>query len=301
MVMLPESKETYTLMKRAADALGWRWRRLERIARAVVPRVIRQCRMPTSGGLEYGHQSHPDIGVIYPDDTFLVSFPRSGNTWIRFVMANLLYPDENWDHRNIEQAIPDIYKVSKEELSRFPRPRVLKSHELPELAYPRVVYIYRDGRDVAVSYYNHQVTTAEYGGDFEMFLREFCEGNVPFGSWHQHVEEWLAPAGSSNQLNVKYEDLCQSPEVLFGRIAAFLGVPCSRSAIREACRKSSFQSLRRSAILYSKHARTGFQMGVKGAPGAWKSIFSQTDLDMFWEHAGELMDRLGYERQAGEL
>ena len=32
--------------------------------------------------------------TVYPDDTFLVSFPRSGNTWIRFLVGNLLSPDD---------------------------------------------------------------------------------------------------------------------------------------------------------------------------------------------------------------
>ena len=31
--------------------------------------------------------------TVYPDDTFLVSYPRSGNTWTRFLVCNLINPD----------------------------------------------------------------------------------------------------------------------------------------------------------------------------------------------------------------
>ena len=37
----------------------------------------------------------------------------------------------------------------------LPRPRVLKSHESFQPHYPSVIYIVRDPRDVAVSYYHH--------------------------------------------------------------------------------------------------------------------------------------------------
>jgi hypothetical protein len=32
--------------------------------------------------------------TVFPDDTFIVSYPRSGNTWTRFWIANLLHPEE---------------------------------------------------------------------------------------------------------------------------------------------------------------------------------------------------------------
>ena len=32
--------------------------------------------------------------AVYADDTFVVSYPRSGNTWTRFLVANLVYTDK---------------------------------------------------------------------------------------------------------------------------------------------------------------------------------------------------------------
>ena len=44
--------------------------------------------------------------TVYPDDTFLVSFPRSGNTWTRFLVCNLIDPYHPVTFTNLE--IPPV-------------------------------------------------------------------------------------------------------------------------------------------------------------------------------------------------
>src|SRR5579864_4630830 len=66
--------------------------------------------------------------TVYPDDVFLVSYPRSGNTWTRFLLGNLLYPDAPVTFSNIESRIPEIYFNRDRFMRSLPRPRMLKSH-----------------------------------------------------------------------------------------------------------------------------------------------------------------------------
>ena len=66
--------------------------------------------------------------AVYPDDTFVVSYPRSGNTWTRFLIANLVYPEKNVGFTNIEKLIPDTSSQSNRTLKSTPRPRIIKSH-----------------------------------------------------------------------------------------------------------------------------------------------------------------------------
>ena len=41
--------------------------------------------------------------TVMDGDTFIVSYPKSGNTWIRFLIAHLVYKNEENNFANIEK------------------------------------------------------------------------------------------------------------------------------------------------------------------------------------------------------
>src|SRR6476660_7215926 len=79
--------------------------------------------------------------TVYPDDTFLVSYPRSGNTWVRFLLANLRYPNQSVGFANINRLLADPAVSTSRFLEKLPRPRILKSHEPFDVRFRKVVYL----------------------------------------------------------------------------------------------------------------------------------------------------------------
>src|ERR1700685_4202503 len=79
--------------------------------------------------------------AVFPDDTFIVSYPRSGNTWTRFLIANLMHSETPVTFANIEHVIPDSTALSSRAMKRIRRPRLVKSHEYFDPRYSKVIYL----------------------------------------------------------------------------------------------------------------------------------------------------------------
>jgi hypothetical protein len=129
--------------------------------------------------------------AVYPDDTFLVSYPRSGDTWTRFLIANLVFPDENVDFTNIEKLIPDATSQSNLTLKRTPRPRIINTHEYFDHRYPKTIYIVRDPRDMALSYYefHRRYMRIDDSVTFEAFVTDVVSGRLKseWGIWGRQL------------------------------------------------------------------------------------------------------------------
>ena len=138
---------------------------------------------------------------VRPDDVALVSYPKSGNTWLSFIAANLQWLNrQEVNFANINHLIPDIYIRTRAELAAYDQPRLLKSHEYLDPRYPKVIYIVRDPRDVAVSYYHYLIRCGRFdkGQDWGDYIARFIAGRLDsYGSWGDHVGGWLGRAGGA--------------------------------------------------------------------------------------------------------
>src|SRR3954464_1689718 len=151
--------------------------------------------------------------AVHSDDTFIVSYPRSGNTWTRFLIANLLHPEVEVGFANIDSFVPDTAALSSRALKRTRRPRVLKSHEYFDHRYPKVIYIVRDPRDVALSYYDFDRKYRHISDDYplERYIDEFVAGKLKssdWGTWGENVGSWTSTRGKrADFLLLRYEDM----------------------------------------------------------------------------------------------
>jgi Sulfotransferase domain len=250
--------------------------------------------------------------TIFPDDVVLTSYPRSGNTWTRFLLANLLDQKNPVTFSNIESRIPEIYFNPDRLMRSLPRPRLLKSHESFEPHYPRVIYLVRDPRDVAVSFYHHNVKARNIPDDYPMasFVPRFiaAEFDRAFGSWGDNVLSWTALRGSSPDfLMVRYEDLKRDTVATLSRVVAFLercsfrNIDASVQALQRTVELSSPERMRalekeeaKNWVL-TKHTRADKPFVRSAVSGGWKSQLapeSVAAIELAW---GELMQRMGYE------
>ncbi len=155
------------------------------------------------------------------DDLYIVSYPRSGNTWMRFLLANLLAPNETITFRNIDDFVPDLHKSNSADLAARKGRRYIKSHHPFYEHYPRFIYIYRDGRDALVSYFHYLSGQQAFTGSFEDFL--VSERASKFGSWKDHVTAALEfnATHPGRLLLLQYEEMLKETRYAAERAARF--------------------------------------------------------------------------------
>jgi hypothetical protein len=253
-------------------------------------------------GLDHADRDFP----VFPDDTMLVSYPRSGNTWTRFLIANLVHPEKAISFANIEALIPDTSTISSRALKRTPRPRVIKSHEYFDPRYPRVIYIVRDPRDVALSFYDLQRKYRQIadGYPIETYVDEFVNGKLKsagWGTWAENVAGWLSTRGRSDRfLLLRYEDMLLETERAVSRIADFLQLPTTPQTLQSAIANSSSQRMR-ALEQQQQHRWIGTRKHRKEIPfirtakaGNWQSNLPEQCVMQIEAAWGDLMTSLGY-------
>ena len=248
--------------------------------------------------------------TVFPDDTFIVSYPKSGNTWMRFLIGNLIYP-EGVNFSNINQKILDPEDLSKRHLKRLPRPRYIKSHSPYDPRYRKVILIVRDPRDVVLSEYHFDIKRNVIPESFPMerYVREWMDGRDyhESGSWGANVGSWMAARrnvraflNGRSMLLLRYEDMIDDPNRELARVATFLNIGSDEKRIRNAVERSSADQMRRmeqaQSHLWSstKHTRKDRPFVRAARSNGWKAELPTgcaLDIESQW---CTLIQELGY-------
>ncbi len=195
------------------------------------------------------------MGIIW-----LASYPKSGNTWVRFILSNAIFgpADRSID---VNRRIPDLHRRLPDDRLSKPddaSPLLAKTHfELtgahPELARTdRALHIVRDPRDVLLSALNYRrlngVTESQLSDRAyaEMFINT---GGDPtwkqqkFGTWASHAKSWTGTDRFPVK-TIRYEDLKADTMGVMRDAVEFMGLDIDDDALARAVKASSFDSLR---------------------------------------------------------
>ena len=210
------------------------------------------------------------------------------------------------DGKKISDAVPWIESgthgtsVTAEDLTP---PRAFKSHMpyermacgLPHSTPCKYVYVARNPKDLATSFYHHYRAYHVSGMEWKEFLEYFLVGKVGFGDYFDHVLSWWAHKDDDNVLFIMFEDMKRDPVTSIKRIATFLGYGnLSQDVLESIIEKTSFDKMQdNDTVNYSWRVYRDPQalpFMRKGTIGDWKTQFSVEDshrLDKLYQ------DRLG--------
>jgi hypothetical protein len=241
-------------------------------------------------------------------DAVLASYPKSGNTWLKFMLADLLTGAEI-DFEAADKVVPSIGAHDAGPRLLPGGGRLLKSHEpyrhVYGRRYGRAIHLVRDGRDTAVSYYFHELRRrgSWEGERFSRFLELFLSGRLDgYGVWHEHVCSWLDERATERVRLVRYEDALADPLGELREIAEFLGLETPDGALEAAVERNDFGRMRareEASTIADRWQRRDIRFIREGASGGWREVFGPEDRERFGAVAGDVLERLGYTDEHG--
>ena len=187
------------------------------------------------------------LASLRRDDVVLASFPRSGSTWLRFVLANwLVLTEADGEPLDLERLDPMMPELAVDDLSApWPftgLPRIVKTHRRhnPAFRRARCVLLIRDPRDAVASYFRFVKASPslDFAGDFAAFARSHRFG-LP--AWFAHWASWRDRCA----LLLRYEDLRRDTASEVAKLLALAGARPDASALEEAVRRSSLAEMQR--------------------------------------------------------
>jgi hypothetical protein len=243
---------------------------------------------------------------VRPDDILLASYPKSGNTRTRFLIANLVHPDREVSFGNLHRLVLDPDVSVKRDFDRAPQPRIVKTDGSFDPRYRRVIYVVRDPRDVLLSQYHSLRKLAGTEDEFpiEDFVERFVTGelNRHLGSWGENVGSWLATRSRCpGFLLLRYEDLVSSTARELTRVADFAGMQTTPERISQAVERSSSQKMPESEkelgprSMPIKSGREDIPFVPSTKSGGWRSDLREPQIARIETAWGDIMACLGYE------
>lgn len=252
----------------------------------------------------------PEKGAFAPDakDIYIVSYPRSGNTWMRVMMAELLYGDSGESIKDLQFYVPDIHVATKrKDVIQFPV-HAVKSHlplkvrgpDAREVKhYKQVIYIIRDPRDVALSYYRYLNRLGRYDFSFDNFLLDWLKSRIWPGSWHDHVNSWTGDEVVRFGVRlhfVRYEDLLADAASEIKKIAERFSLnPDDRDYGRIVSKASvSRMKQKEQSGMRERETAKGFEFVGAAKNNNWKGALNSDQESLISDFAGNVMSHFGY-------
>ncbi|MFQ5508536.1 MAG: sulfotransferase domain-containing protein [Leptospirillia bacterium] len=202
---------------------------------------------------------------------WLASYPRSGNTWLRFLLYNYLH-GEVVESDDVNRRIPDIHKLALEEVVDRGELTLYKTHLAAGPNHPLIqrtrgfIYVLCHPRDVLISALNFMRMTGQFSGDDRTYAERFIQTmgepawtRLGYANWLGHVASWLAAAHNFPHAFLRYERLKADPMTELSAALRVLDMEVDEARLARAIEGASFERMRG---LEDKESKAGDQSAV---------------------------------------
>jgi Sulfotransferase domain len=191
-------------------------------------------------------------------DAVVVSFGKSGRTWLRVLLSRVYQLQHGLGEREVigfdnlhyrTGAVPKIMFTHDNYVKDYTGHRDTKE----DFYKKKVIFLARDPRDVAVSqYFQWKYRMKPNKKDINAYPTaalapfEFVISDAGLPKVIAFMNLWAKEAPRIREfMIVRYEDLRAAPEATLGRILEFLGTPATGAQLADAVQFASLENMKR--------------------------------------------------------
>ncbi|UYV68934.1 hypothetical protein LAZ67_6001698 [Cordylochernes scorpioides] len=161
------------------------------------------------------------------DDIVIASFPKSGTNWLHYTIYLIWSKGEPCkSFEEFQKTGIFMDKLGSEEVAKLSTPKLIKTHiPFEKLNYSKeakYIYMARNPKDCAVSYYHHVCHRSGVSFDFKDFFDCYYKGELTYGDQILHLKEWNDNRNHPNVLFMTYEEMKEDQKTAILKIAKFL-------------------------------------------------------------------------------
>jgi hypothetical protein len=190
---------------------------------------------------------------------FVHSYPRSGNTWMRHLIADILLQMSGFKTQtklpvHPDQIIPDLYtnriadvdpKVRTPGLivkTHEPFDRVVQFSQPTQSSQVRHIYIIRSPEDALVSYYHFHLRYEALRAQAADGPDAFCLRKLP--DWVHHVESFMQAHDTGHQIHlISYEEMLADAFSVVRSVCQWFAIEAKDDMVQAAVDHMAFKNL----------------------------------------------------------
>lgn len=231
-------------------------------------------------------------------DSFIISYPKSGRTWLQRMIIEAIKLDAKSDVdlediSELNEYFPSFPKMLSTHASSSWEEVVHDEHSIlkedyPSYSHAKIIFLYRDPRDVLVSQYYHM----KHRTGFSSLKKEdmYLNNNVGLKKIVHFMNKWkgYSETYDDNVLSISYEALKANPDKGLSDILSFLGIDISADVIAQAVKNTSLKKMQEKETEHKEAASpwsstssnnsNAFQ-SRKGIVGEYKEFFNAYEID----------------------
>ena len=229
---------------------------------AQIPRLFKEGYAPARRMFVQAHNNREMARLVREKATvtFVCSFARSGNTWMRYLVCDVLLQNQGFKTVtalpiNPGRIIPDYYAelIANRDTSLKTPGHMIKTHELIPMMQQQIggdsgvrkcryLYLYRTPEDALVSLFHLSLREKYIRSKAGRNIDLFCLEALP--TWIGHLKSYLDELDKGVEIHlVSYDQLLRQPTAILGETLRWLGIPHNEATINHANSNMQFGNL----------------------------------------------------------